>query len=127
MLASYCREYGLKHRTALRVAGAFGGGIGNTGETCGIITGSLMVIGLKYGKTRKNNKKASEKTYALAREFMNEFTARNSSVRCKDLIGCDVSTEEGMERAKELNVGQTICPKYIRDAVEILDDILNNR
>ena len=37
---------------ALKVSGAFGGGMGHLGETCGAVTGAFMLIGLKYGKTR---------------------------------------------------------------------------
>lgn len=46
----FAEELDLDLESALRVAGAFGGGIAGTGSTCGIVTGALMAIGLKIRK-----------------------------------------------------------------------------
>ena len=70
MLSVYGRRSGLDREMGLRVAGAFGGGMGRMGETCGAVTASLMVIGLKHGKTRAEDDDAREKTYELTNEFV---------------------------------------------------------
>ena len=50
LVSTYGPELGLDRETAIKVADAFTGGIGRTGETCGAVTGALMVLGLKYGE-----------------------------------------------------------------------------
>jgi len=40
----------------VRAMGAFGGGLGGNGETCGALIGALAVIGLKYGRERAEEK-----------------------------------------------------------------------
>jgi C_GCAxxG_C_C family probable redox protein len=58
--------------------------MGRIGETCGAVTGALMVIGLKYGQTRVGGKAAKKKTYHLVKEFVEKFTARNGSINCTE-------------------------------------------
>jgi len=117
---------GLDRETALRVAGAFGAGMARAGETCGCVTGSLMVIGLKQAKTRKGDDDGRELAYALAQEFMDAFRVRNGSLLCRDILGADVSTPEGAARVREQDLFRTICPKFVRDAGEILDGLLES-
>ena len=120
----YGGRSGLDRETALKVAGAFGAGMARTGGTCGSVTGALMVIGLKYGKIRKDDDDSRERTYALAREFMDAFRDRNGSLLCRELLGIDVSTPEGIAAVRERDLFRTACPKFVRDAGEILDEIL---
>jgi len=43
---------------------------------------------------------------------------------CRDLIGIDISTKEGLEKARELGIFDTLCVKFVKDAVEIIETIL---
>ncbi len=124
LLSTYSPQFGLDRETALKVAGAFGGGMGRMGEICGAVTGALMVIGLKHGITIADDEQSQEKTYSLVNEFVNRFKSRTGSIVCRELLGCDISTAEGMDTAKEKGLFTTICPKYVRDAAETLEQIL---
>jgi len=124
MLSTYGLDFGLDLETALKVAGAFGGGMGRMGEICGAVTGAFMVIGLKYGNIRAEDSQAKEKTYSLVKKFVERFKSRNGSIVCRELLGCDISTPEGMELAKEKNIFTTLCPKLVSDAAEIIEQIL---
>jgi C_GCAxxG_C_C family probable redox protein len=124
VLSSFGEELGLDRERALRVAGAFGGGIARMGETCGAVTGALMVIGLKYGKTKAKDEGARDKTYELVGEFVARFKDRHGSIVCKELLGCDLSNPEGLKIASEKGLFDTLCPQFVRDATEILEEIL---
>ncbi|MCJ7546358.1 MAG: C-GCAxxG-C-C family protein [Deltaproteobacteria bacterium] len=124
MLSSFGEELGLERELAFRVAGAFGGGMARMGETCGAVTGALMVIGLKYGMTQAKDEGAREKTYKLAQEFMTRFKDRHNSMVCKELLGYDLSTPEERKAAYEKGLFTTLCPQLVRDAVEIVEQLL---
>lgn len=109
---------------ALRIAGVFGSGMARTGETCGAVTGALMVIGLKHAKTKKGDDDSRERAYALAQEFMGAFRGRNGTLLCRELLGADVSTPEGRKEVREKDLFRTVCPKFVRDAGELLENIL---
>jgi len=119
------REYGLPRDTAIRVAQAFGGGIGRTGNVCGAATGALMVIGLKCSAKDAADLPAKAEAGRIAQEFLAQFKARSGSLLCRDIIGCDLSTPEGYKYAVESGRHKTICPKAIRDAAEIIEELLN--
>lgn len=125
VFSTYCKQLGLDSETALRIAGSFGGGMGYTGETCGAVTGALMLIGLKHGKVNVEDNAAKEKTYDLVQEFSKRFKSINGSVRCTELLGCDISTGIGMQRAKDTQLFSTICPKLVKDSSEIIEELLN--
>ncbi len=124
VLAAYGEQFDLKQELALRIAGAFGGGMGRMGETCGAVTGAIMVLGMKFGSTTAGDLKARENAYAVVREFVHRFKGRNVSTLCRELLDCDISTPEGMKRAKEEGLIKQTCPKFVKDAAEILDQLL---
>lgn len=124
VFSAYSSQFGIDTNMALKLAAAFGGGIARMAETCGAVTGALMIVGLKYGATDPKDKVAKEKTYKIAQEFINQFTARNNSISCKELLNCDISTPEGMNLAHEKNLIKTICPNLIRNAAEILEQLI---
>lgn len=122
--SAFAEDFGIKKETALRLSCALGGGMSHTGNACGAVTGALMVIGMKYGMTKAEDRKAKEKTYAVAHEFITEFLRRNHSINCTELAGCNLSDPKELARARETNVFRTKCSKYVRDSCEILEKIL---
>jgi C_GCAxxG_C_C family probable redox protein len=124
VLSTYGPRSGLDRETALKVAGAFGGGMGRLGETCGAVTGALMVIGLKHGKTRDDDDASRERTYELVHEFTARFRDRNGSILCRELLGHDLNTPEGREAAADQQLFLVLCPRFVRDAAEILEEMV---
>jgi C_GCAxxG_C_C family probable redox protein len=124
VFSAYAPDLGLDAGTAASIASPFGAGISRTDDICGAVTGALMVIGLAQRKEDIRDAPSREKVYELSRRFIAEFTARNGSVMCTDLVGYDLSQEDQYREAKEQKVFATRCPKLVRDAGEILEKIL---
>ena len=124
VFSTYCNELGLDQEIALRIAGGFGGGMGHIGETCGAVTGAIMLIGLKHGKVKAYDNPARERTYALVQEFTRRFVERNGSVKCTELLGCDISSPKELVNAREERLFETICPKLVEDSSEIIEVLL---
>ena len=124
VFSAYAGQLGLEESMALKIAGTFGGGMAGMGETCGAVTGAFMVIGLKYGKAKPEDEEAKRKAYALVKEFVKKFKDKNSSIVCRELLGCDISTPEGVKVFKEKGMISTTCCKLVKDAAEILEEIL---
>ena len=124
VLVTYGAQLGLNREMALRVAGAFGSGMAQMGEVCGAVSGALMVIGLKYGKTSAEDEPSRIETYSLAKEFVQRFKDRHGSIMCRDLVGCDLSTDDGMADAEERDLFSTVCPAFVRDSAEIVEQML---
>jgi C_GCAxxG_C_C family probable redox protein len=126
VFSAFAEDFDLDQETALKIAGPFGGGMGRMAETCGTVTGALMALGLKYSATSGEDKETKERTYALAREFVERFKARNGAATCRALLEYDISTPEGHQAAQDQKLFKSVCPKYVADAAEIAEEMINN-
>lgn len=126
VLAAFSQSLGMERDTALKIAQPFGGGMAQRGETCGAVTGAYMVLGLKYGRTRAEDAQARDKTYALMREFIERFTAAHGSLQCRDLLGFRLDDPDGHARAEEAGLFRDLCPRLVRSAAEIVEDLLSS-
>lgn len=122
--SAFAQDFGIDRDAALRLSCALGGGMAHTGNTCGAVTGALMVIGMKYGMTEADALEAKAKTYAVANEFITEFLRRNHSINCTDLLGHNLSDPKELAAAREQAIFRTKCPRYVHDAGEILEKLL---
>lgn len=125
VFSAWASELGLDRETALRVATAFGGGMGHRGDTCGAVTGAFMAIGLKYGRLRAEDEETRDLAYSLVNRFVEEFESRHGSVVCRELLGFDLSTPEGERLAEENWPDRMPCRGLVRDAAKILEGLLS--
>ena len=72
---------------ALKAATGFGGGVGARGSMCGVISGSVIVIGLKHGRGREDEMDAAMNTYLRCSELLDWFKEEYGSTMCTDLTG----------------------------------------
>ncbi len=125
VFAAFADNDGFDRVAALKISQAMGGGMAHLGFTCGAVTGAFLAIGLRHGRSRAEDVAAKEKTYAIMTEFARRFKARHGDdLSCPGLIGCDLGTAEGLREAQKKNLFRTRCAVFVRDAAEILEDLL---
>lgn len=116
VLAVFCEEFGLSREQAFKISISFGGGM-RKGEVCGACTGAIMALGLRYGE---NKSKSDE----MCVKFLDSFEKENGSYICRDLLDCDIRTEEGIKYAIDNNLFKEICPKMVESAVKIAQELI---
>ncbi|MCQ2417777.1 MAG: C-GCAxxG-C-C family protein [Oscillospiraceae bacterium] len=124
VLASFAEELGLTKEQALKVAACFGGGMCKA-EVCGACTGAIMALGLKYGMHSDGDYESQKKADRYTSRFLDEFAEKNGSYICRELLNCDISTDEGKAYARQNGLFGKECPKLIESAVIIVDKLLN--
>lgn len=125
VLAAFAEELGLTEEQALKLGGCFGGGMCK-GEVCGACTGALMALGLKFGQCDIEDLESRKKTNDVTVEFLDMFKTENGSYLCRELLGCDLSTDEGKRYAKDKKLFVEFCPKMVESAVLIAVKLLNS-
>ena len=80
-----------------------------------------MVLGLKYGQLGELEAESKALAYQKANEFMERFKSENGSYICKEILGCDISTDAGRIYARKNECFTEICPKMVASAVRILE------
>lgn len=124
ILFSYGKDFFKDNAFALKLASGFGAGISYRGETCGAVSGALMVIGLNYGYSDLNMDLSKEMTVRVIKEFMDEFEKRNGSVICNKLVKAEINTPEGLEYARQNGLFKKTCPALVESASIILDSLM---
>lgn len=125
VFSALAQRWNIDPELALRVAAGFGGGIARSARTCGCVTGAIMAIGLAQSSVAPEvNRSEKEKTYEAGQRFMRAFEKRNGSTVCAELLGCDISTPEGLAKARQEGLFESRCTGFVRDAVEIVQDML---
>ena len=124
IFGTFAPYYGLDRDIALKIATGFGGGMGRSGRTCGAVTGAYMVIGLKHGLGLSNDSDAKDKTYQIVNEFSYRFLKKNGSMICKEIIGCEINTPEGIEYFRQNDLLDKKCRQCVKNAAEILEELL---
>lgn len=109
VLQAYIDE-GICPAELLPCATTFSGGM-SSGCSCGAVTGAQIILGYLYGRNNKfgNNIFAREK----AAQLVEEFRKRNKVICCRVLS----AGFEGISRKEH-------CSKFVADACEILNDLL---
>jgi C_GCAxxG_C_C family probable redox protein len=122
VFSAYAAQLGIDDETALKLASPFGGGVAHQGQVCGAVSGALMALGLARGGATVDKK---DETYRIAEEFVKRFQERHDAILCRELIGIDISTPNGLENAREQNVFHTICSRLVKDATELVAEFLD--
>jgi C_GCAxxG_C_C family probable redox protein len=124
ILLAYGRELGLDADQALRISAPLAGG-STVGGECGVVVSGYLILGLKYGATAPafGDVEAEDRLWSRVRRFVGEFRKRHGAIACRELLGVDVFTREGRAQALREDLFVIRCPRYIRDAIDILDSL----
>ena len=124
VLVAFAPELGMDKITALRAAQGMPG-IGGLGNVCGTVSGATLVIGLKtMNENNIDDPQAKKRTSETVREFVARFEKRHSSIKCRELIGHDISTPEKIQAALK-DKAFANCPNFVGTAVEILEELFS--
>jgi C_GCAxxG_C_C family probable redox protein len=124
MLAGFGSHWDFPSDLALRIASPFGGGMGRMGEVCGAVSGALMIIGLRVGPACVEDTESKEAAYVIGRAYAERFRERRGTILCRELLSCDISTTENLLMARETDLFKRTCPGVVRDAAEVLVEVL---
>lgn len=123
VLLSFSDDLKFSKELASKMAAGFGGGMGKQQETCGAVTGAIMVLGLLKGEEVNNNDELKSIAYGSVKELVRGFNEEFRTTNCRDLIGCDLNTPEGAEKFKEEKIMENVCAGCVEKAVQIVESI----
>ncbi len=121
-MLAVCQKFGIENEIIPRIASCFGGGMGNTGSVCGAVVGGIMAIGLmtERGTSLEEWLRLAE----MAAEFRRRFEAEMGTIICRDLIGEDLSLDEGPEQLMNSEIPMTVCMPAVGTAYRLVLDLL---
>lgn len=99
-----------------RIATGFCSGVARTCGTCGAVSGGIMAISLFLGRDHKDE--SVVESYTAVRKLLQMFERTFGSINCRQLIGCDLGTEEGQNFFKTNNL-RNQCRRYTEEATKM--------
>jgi C_GCAxxG_C_C family probable redox protein len=124
VFTAYSGDFGVDKNLALSMAVGFGGGMGRVQDVCGVVSGAVMILGLKSGFKEGDGRDKINKAYKTVHDFIDRFTAAKGTIKCRELLGgCDLSSEEGQKRFKEADLKGS-CRDFVRLSCDLLDELL---
>jgi C_GCAxxG_C_C family probable redox protein len=102
-----------------RIASPFGGGLGRSGMLCGVVSGTLMALGILKG--RDSAEERVEPVLEEARAFVLKFEERFGTVECRDLAGYDLSSARQRKLFALNKVREKTCAGLLAWALDELD------
>jgi len=106
--------------------GAFGGGLGGNGEVCGAVAGALAVLGMRFSRSREEEKEDSRMwVYAeeLLRRFRQEISPNQGHILCREIAAVDWKDRE---QVKQFYRGEKIqvCGRLVGDTAKLIGELL---
>ena len=99
-------------------------GIALRGELCGAVTGSLMALGLVFGRDQLNDLAGFQRSLPPARAFCRLFESQHGSIQCGDILEKELGRRFDLARTADfveyLNCGgHEKCTAIVQSAVRL--------
>ncbi|MFW9830960.1 MAG: C-GCAxxG-C-C family protein [Candidatus Thorarchaeota archaeon] len=127
VLLALSQTLAIKSPIIPKIATGFGAGCGRHGEVCGALSGAIMGLGLRFGRTHPSETPQKSAPYEFSSMMMKLFITRFGYIRCCDLLGIDISCEEGRQAYNDQKLWTTKCRDFIREATGLAYDLLEAR
>ena len=121
-------EDSIDEAVALNISVGFGAGMGKKQKVCGVISGAVMALGLKYGNEGNNNQEKTKNVYKKVQYLIERFTQEKGGINCIKLLkGCNLLTDEGQEYFQKNKLKETVCCEYVTLTCEIMEEIIDGK
>lgn len=125
VLMAISRCLGVRSGMIPKIATGFGAGVGRKGEVYGALSGAVMGLGLRFGRSRFEEQEGGRRPYWFASELVERFRARLGQARCGDLLGLDLSDPKGLQAYREAGMWEKRCRGIISEAAGLAHDLLS--
>lgn len=111
LIIMYLESNGIENVSLIKAMAGLCAGVGNTGKTCGVVTGGACLFGLYAGKgidieIRDDNLKK------MIQEFVQWFEDEFESSECADIITVDVLNDINEREAYPIKCGNIMQKSY---------------
>jgi len=118
---SFKECFGIDSPLLPRVAAGFGGGFGLKGSICGVLMGSIMAVGMKFGRNDIHDTQALQTVNTKVQKLLQRFDTEFGSRNCHELAGYRLEDQEQFKKWVESG-GVKRCNAMLRRTVQVLFD-----
>jgi C_GCAxxG_C_C family probable redox protein len=124
MLLVLERRFRLHDRVSSSAVMALNGGVAYAGEICGVLSGGAVAAGLVAAQSEPDHVTAKRRARKATAQLITDFREEFGTVICRDLIGCDLSSDEQHDAFMDGGLWRTVCMRQIEFAATRLAALL---
>ncbi len=121
VLLAVAESKGIESDLCPKIATGFCSGISRSCGMCGAVSGGILAISLLTG--RNSPREPTRKSFSKVKKFRKAFEKRFGTTNCKQLIDCDLGTEEGQKTFIDNNLVEQ-CKQYAEEATKMVMEVL---
>ncbi len=127
ILQAGCEGLGIEDPLVPAIALGLGGGVGQQGATCGILTGAALCISaaVASGAPKAAYKERKQQVMAATAHVLRAFQADFRHTECRPICGLDLTRPGENEKAKE-TVRLRVCAPRLESCARVLAGVLND-
>ena len=111
-----------------KIASPFGGGISRMRETCGAVSGMVLVLGNLIGYSTPEMGEKKHELYKKTQELLKIFENKYGSLTCRVLLNLTTKHDDPKPSVRDHSFFEKRpCPELIGGAAEILETYLKNQ
>ncbi|MBQ0008864.1 MAG: C_GCAxxG_C_C family protein [Firmicutes bacterium] len=112
----------------VKIAAPFGGGMARMRETCGAVSGMVLVVGSLYGYSTPETGDKKLELYAMTQPLLKKFEEKYGSLTCRVLRGLMQVHDDPTPTKRDTNFYKTRpCKELVGGAAEILDEFISSK
>jgi C_GCAxxG_C_C family probable redox protein len=123
-VSAFADEVDLPRDVGIRVATAFGGGIAQTSNTCGLVIGGAIVLSWAFGRNDPQDTASMERAYHVVARLIRHIETERGSILCPGILGSDLGGEESRRRAIDSGEFERRCRIAASDIAGVLERLL---
>jgi len=124
MAGAFAATIGVTEEACTQAMTGFGGGIGRTGNTCGLVSGAVFALGRGLDRTDLDHAAVKERVYAAVVELVERVEASHGSVLCPGILGVDLRIPEEQKRVAEERLFAVNCRAAADEIAAIVAELL---
>ena len=111
-----------------KIASPFGGGISRMRETCGAVTGMVLVLGNLIGYSTPEMGEKKHELYKNTQELLKIFEKKYGSLTCRILLNLTSQHDDPKPSIRDHSFfDKRPCPELIGGAAEILENFIKEK
>jgi Putative redox-active protein (C_GCAxxG_C_C) len=99
----------------------------NMGPTCGAVTGAFILLGKHWTPSRPDKGESERRLAAAVREFRRRFEVLHGTITCRKVLRSAARRACRRPLTEEPSILPELCPQLVRDASQLLEQMLEGK
>ena len=124
MVVAFADMVDLPRDIGMRAATGFGGGMGRTGNVCGLVSGAVLILGWSVGRNDPADLQSKKRAYDVVARLIRSVESSRRSILCPGILGADLADGKSQTCVAQSEEFKKRCRLVAAEVAETLEQLL---